>query len=332
MLKSVQSPAASKGNNGFLSQVSVNNNAKMMTLRQLKDMIEEIYASKQRFDEKCAESKLPRETMEQHLYTFLNQKYGLKSLILELASSIIQGIKRYGAEDNDVAVFGKILRNEIDEEFRFVQKQLKDTVAELLRVFLRGKYAKKLDSEIQQMHQQRMSGDVNEEEWVDVVKYMYNKEDSVNVIMRVTEAIQSIQAKLNRGNSRSPSKNQQNKIPYRVFLKVLLTYQLRSHEQFLYKFVKIFRQVDTDKNGVVSESEFKLVLQAINPNRSESDYAQWLNYVDPWNNQQITFSECVTFLSAELIKMMGEKQEETVVEEEYNFDVPNDDDINDDEM
>ena len=43
------------------------------------------------------------------MYTFLNQKYGLRSLIIEWVAAIITGIKNYSAEDNDVAVFGKIL-------------------------------------------------------------------------------------------------------------------------------------------------------------------------------------------------------------------------------
>ena len=54
--------------------------------------------------------------------TFLNTKFGLKNLIMEWASAIIRGIKRFSDEDNDIAVFGKILRNECDEEFRYVQK------------------------------------------------------------------------------------------------------------------------------------------------------------------------------------------------------------------
>jgi hypothetical protein len=41
-------------------------------------------------------------------------------LIIEWATAIINGISVYAREDNDVAVFGKILRNECDEEFRFV--------------------------------------------------------------------------------------------------------------------------------------------------------------------------------------------------------------------
>ena len=36
------------------------------------------------------------------------------------------------------------MHHEIDEEFRFVQRQLKETVQELLRVYLRGKYQTKV--------------------------------------------------------------------------------------------------------------------------------------------------------------------------------------------
>jgi len=53
--------------------------------------------------------------MYQYLFTFLNQKYGLKNLTIEWASSIVSGIQSFSNEDNDVAVFGKILRNECDE-------------------------------------------------------------------------------------------------------------------------------------------------------------------------------------------------------------------------
>jgi hypothetical protein len=60
--------------NAFIGQTAV----RALTLKQLKDIIEEIYISKTKYDQRCIESKLPRETMEQHMYTYLNQKYGLK--------------------------------------------------------------------------------------------------------------------------------------------------------------------------------------------------------------------------------------------------------------
>jgi len=41
-------------------------------------------------------------------------------LIIEWAAAIINGIKTYQKDDHDIALFGKILRNECDEEFRFI--------------------------------------------------------------------------------------------------------------------------------------------------------------------------------------------------------------------
>jgi hypothetical protein len=54
------------------------------------------------------------------MYTYLNQKYGLRSLIVDWATTILAGIKTYINEDHDVMLFSKILSNECDEEFRFI--------------------------------------------------------------------------------------------------------------------------------------------------------------------------------------------------------------------
>ena len=97
-----------------------------------------------------------------HMYTFLNQRYGLKSLIVEHASAIIQAVTKYSTIDNDTLVFGKIIRNEIDEEFRLVQKQLKETVVELLRVKLKGTFQLKTDAQINQLVESRCRGYVEQ--------------------------------------------------------------------------------------------------------------------------------------------------------------------------
>ena len=158
-----------------------------ISLKQLKDHIELIYASKVKFDHKCALAHLPRETMEQHMYTYLNQRYGLKPLIVDHASAIIKAVNKCAPQDNDVAVFGKILRNEVDEEFRFVQQQLKQTVRDLLRVYLKGKFPLKGDREVGRILEARTKGDVAEEEWTDIIKYMYNHQDALSLIVMVKD-------------------------------------------------------------------------------------------------------------------------------------------------
>lgn len=58
--------------------------------------------------------------MEQYMYTYLNQRYGLKPLIIDWAATIIHSLKKYSREEHEVALFGKVLRNECDEGFRCV--------------------------------------------------------------------------------------------------------------------------------------------------------------------------------------------------------------------
>ena len=58
-------------------------NAKVLSLKQIKQLINDIMNQKVKFDKKCLDSRQPRETMEQFMYTFFNQKYGLKNLIIE---------------------------------------------------------------------------------------------------------------------------------------------------------------------------------------------------------------------------------------------------------
>ena len=246
------------------------------------------------------------------MYTYLNQKYGLKHLILEWATAIIQGVKKYSAEDNDVAVFGKILRNEIDEEFRFVQRQLKETVHELLRVYLKGKMPLKSDEDINTVLKRRMSTSISEEEWVDIVKYMYNQEDSVTIIMRIKDLLKQ-RAAPRRGASRraksagtDAAKPNEPQLGYNEFVRILLDFQLEGHERFLSNFVRIFKQHDTDRNGIVNEHEFRLILKNVDPSKNEEEVGALLDLIDPHGNQLITFSECVTFLSSELVRMMKE--------------------------
>eukprot|EP00935_MAST-01C_sp_MAST-1C-sp1_P000777 g777.t1 len=263
------------------------------------------------------------------MYTYLNQRYGLKALIVEHASAIIKAVNKCSAQDNDVAVFGKILRNEVDEEFRFVQQQLKQTVKELLRVYLKGKHPMKRDSDIGDMLERRVQqtggAEVQEEEWTDIVKYMYNHQDALSLVVMVKDLCRQRarqhqyasaaggagdgsgrRRKLKGAGGSGPQSAGANRadtlsIPYPMFLKVLLDFQLHGHDRFLAPFRVLFRQVDADRNGVVNEHEFKLLLRKIDPSKSEDEMDTMLSKVDPYDNQHITFSECCPLLSSELL-------------------------------
>lgn len=286
----------------------VNYQGKVLTLKQLKNTIEDIYSSKTKFDAKCKESGLPRETMEQHMYTYLNQRYGLREIIQDWAAAIVRGVKRFAADDNDVAVFGKVLRNDIDEEFRYVQRQVRDTVRELVRAQIKARRPLKGDHEIHQQLEKKMNGTLTEDEWGNVVRYMYNKQDAATIAALVRKHQQRRLSRVQRpGRGASPSAAAEGALlPYRDLVALLLDFQLESHERFLADYVAVFRRYDRDGNGIVNSDEFKAIVRVVDGEKSEEEVEAMANLIDPFGNRLVTFSETVTFLGDELARMSRE--------------------------
>ena len=66
-----------------------------ISIQQLLETINDIYNSKLENDKKLAQNNQQRFTMEQFLYYYLSNKCGLKNLVIEYDSSIIQGIREF---------------------------------------------------------------------------------------------------------------------------------------------------------------------------------------------------------------------------------------------
>ena len=77
------------------------------------------------------------ETLQQHLQTYLNQKYGLKAICVEQAKIIISAVQHYAGECVDARLFGKILRNQINEGYWTTHTQVKATLEALYKAYLR---------------------------------------------------------------------------------------------------------------------------------------------------------------------------------------------------
>jgi hypothetical protein len=140
------------------------NQVPYFTLNKLLISNDDIYSSKTNYDKACKKSKIPRETMFQHTLTFLNNTYGIKHLVIKHHLSILNSIKTFKKESNDVVVFGKILKNEIDEEFRFVQKHLKYTILELLKSYLKDQMRSKSLNDIESTYNLKINDKINSEE------------------------------------------------------------------------------------------------------------------------------------------------------------------------
>ena len=80
---------------------------------------------------------------------------------------------------------------------------------------------------------------------------------------------------------------------------------MRQHETYLRGFTRLFRRVDTDSDGILNEEQFLALLQRelspFLPALSQDDMNYFLQVLDPFNCQKITFSECVQLFSAHLV-------------------------------
>ena len=146
---------------------------------------------------------------------------------------------------------------------------------------------------------------------------MYDEEDSLVLIESIAGIIKKKQhlnglpipkGKISREEAiilKEKEKALKTRILYSDFLKVLLDFQLNNHEKFLNKFIQIFRKVDNDADGIINEQEFRKLIILMDLGFSEDDINRLLQIIDPYDNQQITFSEGVALFSTELIPVEG---------------------------
>jgi len=150
---------------------------RVLTMNQLKDTIHDIMQSKLHNDKKNDETGIGRETIEQYMYTYLTKKYGLKSLVIEWASSIIDVIRNFSQDDNLVLVFAKILRNECDEDFYWVQHNVKSTIKDLILTYYKVKTPLKQLNEVERMVANTSNGTITRGECYDLIKHIYESND-----------------------------------------------------------------------------------------------------------------------------------------------------------
>lgn len=80
--------------------------------------------------------------------------------------------------------------------------------------------------------------------------------------------------------------------------------QLRGHDRFLAQFRDAFHTLDSDNNGVLTGDEFSRLVRRIAPAKTELEVEEMLISADPYDNQQITFSEAVVCCSEAIVDLM----------------------------
>ena len=332
-------------NNSNISKKSINENnkneigidatflglagAKILSKKQMHDFIDEIYDSKMEYDKVCSENHLKKESMEHYMYKFLNNKYGLKNLVIEWSSSIITGIKMYSSTDSDINLFSKILKNKIEEGQKLVVIKLKSTIKDLYDMYIKNKSRlnpnkgkiklneKEIENILNSFNENIL---LNEDEWKNIIKSIYNEDEYKILIKYIINKISDkndIEKKNYIKNLMSKKKSQvtredfdfanKKKLPlkicYKEFVNILTGYQITYREKYLSNLHKLFIKCDEECVGVLNEDGFKKLLNSIDfIQKLGNEYSKKLLYkIDPHSYNNITFTEIVNLFSKEMV-------------------------------
>lgn len=150
-----------------------------ISLKQCKEFIEKLYESKSIANSKLSQgANIPVETLEIHMYRTLEKKYGLRRIAAEYAGVILNAVDKYLNDDNYISVFHKTFRNEIEEDFWMVERELSSSLRDLAMVQVMSRHPTKDQPALNSLLEQKLNGFITEDEWHDMVHYLYNPTDS----------------------------------------------------------------------------------------------------------------------------------------------------------
>ncbi|TYZ64610.1 hypothetical protein PybrP1_008246 [[Pythium] brassicae (nom. inval.)] len=295
---------------GASRSVSAPARIRNLTLKQLVDLIHCITASKLRSDTRALEvagAGAPRETMEQHMYAYLNQRFGLHALIVDYASAIWKGCEAFAARENDAAVFLALLRSELDEGFLAVKTKLKQALVDLLRAYFQAAYPLKQEVAIATLVQNRLQHLIFADEWHELLTYLYDAQDSATLLRLVQQkADERLRAASSQRATRSSSRSAASaspprlSLPFAVFEQVLFDYQLHGRIKLLEEFRAIFASFDKDRVGIVNHEAFVSIVRRIAPKKSDAAIDKLLEALDPFQHDVVTFSDAVSCLMSDI--------------------------------
>jgi len=156
-----------------------------------------------------------------------------------------------------------------------------------------------------------MEGNLFDDEWLDMVRFMYAPEEQPAIVDAVRSRQDEI--RVERGEPSSPPednapgtrrrskaeieaarrKRERRRVPFSQFVQVCLFHGLDAREDVIAPFAEAVARLGGDalSSGTVTEKQFIAVAERTRPELGEGDVEKMLLRLDPWNNDSVTVSD-----------------------------------------
>ena len=263
------------------------------TLRKMNDLIFDIMQNKREYDKRSQTQKIPSETMENFLFIYFSQKYGLKDLVMVEVTSVIERIKNFAEESTEIEVFKKILKNEVDEKFYWFLQNTKNSLKKKLESYYK-KHIKSKGSlvEISNYVNKKIQNCLIKHEATVLIQHSYQDRELKKIKRNFNLCFDQKAKDTSDGLA----------LEYYQFLEFLFKHELKKHERYL-KFVSDFfnNKLDLNHDGVITRKQFISLLEIFMQKDIDCNLENILVEVDPHNFNAITFSRTVEALSSHFV-------------------------------
>lgn len=263
---------------------------KSYSLPQVKLLVHDIMENKASFDERAEKSGGLPQQLEEFLYVYFKQKYGLKDLILVEITSLMDQIKYVSPKSAEVSAFKGMLKNEIDEKFYWLLQEIKKNMVTNLDVYYKvnvTKNASLIDIEKFILRKKSEGLERNIAEFV--LDQLFN-DSEVREMKRKLKHLWNLEAT-------TCSKTQKKRLPYSAFQEMILGYALETHIEYLRQILGYFRQIDHNHDGMFRKRDFLDLMDIFAAKNIKANFDDFMNRIDPNAGECITFSKVIEILS-----------------------------------
>lgn len=265
------------------------------------------------------------------MYIYFNYKYGLKNMVIEWATIIINGIKTYSYIDNEICLFGKILRNDLDESCQYIMPKIKKNVEETIIKIFKKEYGLKSNEEIIEYKNKLIKNRLPLNIVQLILDNNYTQDEQEKLLQKITklvnefknrtvnnEFVDNISFNLNSINNKEnrfynklsrielnqkllEKENELNSISFDELVNIFHELEINKKENYLRPFVYAFKKIDEDSDGIINENQFINLVKDLNileEKNFDNLLNELLNLIDPYGYKKIIFTDCVEVFSS----------------------------------